>query len=81
MYYCKHCGAKASTISGLTSASCPRHPSGANKGKHVLYEGGEKSQYDCKYCGKSASTIANLTASSCQRHPAGANKGKHEAAI
>jgi hypothetical protein len=76
----KYCGTKASSIGSLTASSCPRHPSGANKGKHVLYEGPEKAKYECKYCGASASSISSLTGSSCPRHPLGSNKGKHEAA-
>ena len=36
--YCKYCGYKASSVSSLTSGSCLRHPNGANKGKHTLYE-------------------------------------------
>lgn len=56
---------------------CLRHPLGANRGKHKLYEGEEKSKYACKYCGTSKSSISNLTSASCRRHPDGANKGKH----
>jgi DNA-directed RNA polymerase subunit RPC12/RpoP len=80
-YYCKHCGTKASSISSLTGSSCSRHPNGANKGKHTLYEGGEKPRYECKHCGTGASSISSLTGSSCSRHPLGANKGKHEPAL
>lgn len=49
-YYCRYCRNKASSIASLTGSSCPRHPSGGNKGKHALYEGAEKSRYECKYC-------------------------------
>ena len=80
-FYCKYCGTKASSVSGLTASSCSRHPLGANKGKHNLYEGSEKPQYTCKYCGTKGSSISGLTASSCSRHPNGANKGKHEPAM
>jgi DNA-directed RNA polymerase subunit RPC12/RpoP len=80
-YYCKHCGTKASSISSLTSSICQRHPSGANKGKHALYEGTEKPKYNCKHCGTSASSLSSLTASLCQRHPLGINKGRHEPAL
>jgi len=73
-YYCKYCGASASSVSSLTAGSCSRNP--VKGGKHVLYEGSEKSQYVCKYCGIKASTISTLTAGTCYRHP---NKGgKHE---
>ena len=80
-YYCKYCGIKAASIASLTSSTCQRHPSGANKGKHAFYEGSEKPKYACKHCGSSASTISSLTASLCQRHPLGVNKGRHEPAL
>ncbi len=80
-YYCKYCGHKAASISSLTAAPCFRHPAGANKGKHALYEGDEKSEYDCKYCGTSSSSLSSLTAAPCFRHPLGVNKGKHEPAL
>lgn len=80
-FYCEYCGTKASSVSSLTASSCSRHPSGPNKGKHSLYQGGEKPQYTCKYCGTKASSISSLTASSCSRHPLGANKGKHAPAL
>lgn len=80
-YYCKYCGQKFPTISSLTSATCVRHPDGAHKGRHALYEGSEKSQYACKYCGQKFSTISSLTSGSCMRHPDGAYKGKHSPAL
>ena len=80
-FYCKYCGTKASSVSSLTSNSCSRHPDGPSRGKHVLYEGSEKSQYVCKYCGTKANTISSLTSNSCSRHPNGASKGKHEPAL
>lgn len=80
-FYCKYCGTKYPNVSSLTASSCHRHPNGAQKGKHALYEGSEKSQYVCKYCGTKYPSISSLTASSCPRHPNGANKGKHEPAI
>ena len=80
-FYCENCGTKSSSISGLTANSCHRHPLGAGKGKHKLYEGSEKSQYSCKYCGTSASSIMGLTGNSCHRHPNGAGKGKHAPAL
>ena len=80
-FYCKYCGHKSSSVVNLTAGSCPKHPLGPNKGKHVLYEGSEKSQYVCKYCGHKSSSIINLTNGSCPRHPNGANNGKHEPAI
>ena len=80
-YYCEYCGAKYSSVSGLTAGSCSRHPNGPHKGKHKLYEGSEKSQYVCKYCGTKYSSLSGLTAGSCARHPNGSNKGKHSPAL
>jgi len=80
-YHCKYCGNSASSVSSLTSAACFRHPDGPNKGKHALYEGGEKSQYTCKNCGNKFSSLSSLTSSACFRHPDGANKGKHAPAL
>jgi len=80
-YYCEYCGTESSTVSSLTLRSCHKHPSGANKGNHKLYEGGEKAQYTCKYCGTIKSSIINLTSGSCHRHPNGANKGYHLPAL
>jgi len=76
-YYCRNCGQRFSSIASLTAASCFRHPDGAYKGKHQLYEGSEKSRYTCKYCGQTYSSISSLTAGSCFRHPNGSYKGKH----
>lgn len=80
-YYCEYCGAKYSNVSSLTTCSCPRHPNGPNRGKHKLYEGGEKSKYTCKYCGVQYSSLATLTTCSCPRHPNGSNRGKHAPAL
>ena len=41
-FYCEYCGYKSNSVSTLTNGYCPRHPDG--RGKHKLYEGGEKSQ-------------------------------------
>ena len=51
------------------------------KGKHKLYEGGEKSDYFCKYCGNKYHTIASLTNGHCIKHPNGPNKGYHSPAL
>ena len=80
-YYCKHCGFKATSIASLTAATCQRHPNGAYKGKHALYQGAEKSKYECQHCGASAPSLSSLTAATCQRHPLGAYKGRHEPAL
>lgn len=81
IYCCLHCGTKNTSVSSLTSLSCTRHPDGPNKGKHVLYEGSEKSQYTCKFCGTKSPSISSLTAISCTKHPSGSNKGKHIPAL
>lgn len=78
-FYCEYCGAKYSSISFLTSGSCPNHPDG--RGKHKLYEGGEKSEYFCKYCGTKNKSLQSLTNGYCPRHPNGTNKGKHAPAL
>ena len=80
-YYCKYCGHKTTSVNSLTASLCQRHPAGPAKGRHALYEGGEKATYTCKYCGLKSSSIASLTSSKCQRHPAGAQKGRHEPAL
>ena len=43
-YYCEYCGKKFPDVRQLTSATCPRHPDGSNKGRHKLYEGSEKQE-------------------------------------
>lgn len=76
-FYCEYCGHKAASVAALTAADCFRHPEGAYKGKHKLYEGSEKEQYTCKYCGIKRESIAALVNGSCYRHPGGIYKGKH----
>jgi len=80
-FYCKYCGNAYSSVQSLTSTTCPRHPDGVGKGRHVLYEGEEAPEYTCKYCGKRASTIASLTSTTCPRHPDGNGKGRHSPAL
>lgn len=80
-YYCKYCGYKANSIATLTANKCLRHPNGALKGCHVLYEGAEKDEYVCKYCGRKASDLKTLTANKCLRHPNGSLKGNHSPAL
>ena len=80
-FYCEYCGKKFTSIPQLTSSFCPKHPDGFSKGKHKLYEGGEKSQYFCKYCGQKYSDLRSLTSSNCTRHPNGAGGGKHSPAL
>ena len=47
--------------------SCRNSPNG----KHIPYEGDEKSKYVCKYCGHSSSSITSLTMGSCRNSPTG----------
>jgi len=80
-YYCAYCGYKASSVRALTTSKCMRHPDGALKGVHVLYEGAEKEEYVCRHCGCKASSLRALTAGKCMRHPKGAFKGCHSPAL
>ncbi|WP_010249553.1 hypothetical protein [Myroides injenensis] len=80
-YFCEYCGSKFANIQSLTACSCRLHPLGQHKGKHKLYEGGQKAQYFCKYCGAKFSALTTLTNLSCQRHPQGQHKGKHSPAL
>ena len=80
-YCCKYCGHKPTSVNSLTASLCQRHPDGPAKGRHALYEGGEKATYVCKYCGLKSTSIASLTSSKCQRHPSGPEKGRHEPAL
>jgi DNA-directed RNA polymerase subunit RPC12/RpoP len=79
-YYCQYCGQEHSSVRGLTSGWCNRHPEGS-KNHHSLYEGSEKNEYTCKYCGIKNRSIRNLTSGWCNRHPKGANKGHHVPAL
>lgn len=72
--YCKLCGKEFKNIKDLSSNSCKKHPQGTYSGKHILYEGSAKTQYECVYCGKAAKTIAELTSNKCKHNP---NKGYH----
>ncbi|HIZ69347.1 MAG TPA: hypothetical protein H9966_05600 [Candidatus Prevotella avicola] len=80
-YYCEYCGHKFPDVRSLTSASCPRHPDGSNKGRHKLYEGSEKTKYTCKYCGKQFPSIMVMVGGQCVNHPKGTNKGPHAPAL
>ena len=59
-FYCEYCGEAFSNPRNLTIQNCMRHPNGTLKGKHKLYEGGEKSTYICKYCGNIKSQLLKL---------------------
>lgn len=80
-FYCEYCGRKFSSVSSLTATNCLKHPLGAGKGWHKLYEGKEKSRYTCKYCGISFSSISAMAAANCPRHPDGSHKGTHAPAL
>jgi len=55
-----YCGYKANSVSTLTAGKCLRHPNGALKGCHVLYEGTEKDEYVCKCCGRKTPELRTL---------------------
>jgi predicted nucleic acid-binding Zn ribbon protein len=80
-FYCEYCGKSFKNVAHLTSDACKKHPNGFWKGKHKLYEGGEKSQYTCKYCGKQFSNLVSLTSDTCKKHPDGFWKGTHAPAL
>lgn len=80
-YLCEYCGTPSPSITMLTSMTCPRHPKGANQGKHKLYEGGEKRIYTCKYCGTTNPSLVNLTSMKCPHHPDGHSNGFHSPAL
>lgn len=80
-FYCEYCGKRYPSVQQLTNGLCPRHPDGSNRGKHKLYEGGEKKKYTCKHCGKEYPTIAAMVIGPCPRHPMGSNHGKHAPAL
>jgi hypothetical protein len=80
-FYCENCGAKSSSVASLLTGTCFRHPTGANQGKHSLYQGSEKAQYYCKYCGSKSSSISGLSTGSCFRHPKGSYLGMHSPAL
>ena len=78
---CKYCGMNFSCVNVLTSGTCGRHPNGPHKGRHALYEGGDKSQYICKYCGMKFTNLTVLCSQTCGRHPNGPHKGRHSPAL
>lgn len=80
-FYCEYCGLKFPSVQTLTSGTCSKHPNGANKDKHSLYQGSEKSKYTCKYCGLQFPNLVTLTAGICSKHPNGNNKGRHSPAL
>lgn len=80
-FYCKYCGNSFSDVRTLTAFMCPHHPNGPGKGKHVLYQGGEKEEYTCEYCGQRFRNFHTLVSFTCPRHPNGPGKGKHSPAL
>ncbi len=74
-YFCKYCGKEAESSNALLSGSCPKHPNGKMKGRHVLYEGGVKKEYVCIYCGKKSPKISMLVSGHCAKHPNGIMEG------
>ena len=77
--YCKYCGTSARDARTLLNGWCPKHPSGPSKGKHALYEGGERSEYVCVYCGTKNRSLSSLLNGWCPKHPDGPSRGKHVA--
>lgn len=80
-FFCEYCGQEYNSVFQLTNATCRNHPNGPYKGKHKLYEGGEKSMYTCKYCGQQYRSLFQLTGATCRNHPDGPYKGKHSPAL
>ena len=70
-FYCELCGAEYSNPKDLLNNSCLKNKVGSTIGRHVLYEGGEKSIYTCRYCGKQYSSIKDMVFNSCPRREFG----------
>ena len=70
-FYCELCGAEYSNPKDLLNNSCLKNRVGSTIGRHVLYEGGEKSIYTCRYCGKQYSSIKDMVFNSCLRREFG----------
>ena len=70
-FYCELCGAEYSNATDLLNNSCLKNKVGSTIGRHVLYEGGEKSIYTCRYCGKQYSSIKDMVINSCPRREFG----------
>jgi uncharacterized Zn-finger protein len=80
-FYCKYCGVSFTSVYSLTHNYCSQNPAGKSGQPHVLYEGGEKSQYTCKFCGQKFSTLHSLTHNYCTKHPEGKTGQHHEPAL
>ena len=70
-FYCELCGADFSNPQDLLNNSCLKNKVGSTIGRHVLYEGGEKSSYTCRYCGQQYSSIKDMVFNSCPRREFG----------
>ena len=75
--YCKNCGRSFPDVRAMAGGMCQYHPDGSFKGRHVLYEGSEKTKYTCKYCGRRFHDIHAMAGVKCQYHPDGSFKGNH----
>ena len=82
-YYCENCGVKSDDPRSLLSSSCFESPNGPGKGKHVLYQGNEKSEYRCKFCGNKFTNLRTLCTTSCFKNPniSGKGYGHHKPAL
>jgi hypothetical protein len=70
-FYCELCGAVFSSPKALLENSCLRNRVGSTIGRHVLYEGGEKSIYTCRYCGQQYSSIKDMVYNGCPKREFG----------
>ena len=70
-FYCELCGAVFSSPKALLENSCLRNRVGSTIGRHVLYEGGEKSIYTCRYCGQQYSSIKDMVYNGCPKRAFG----------
>lgn len=70
-FYCELCGAVFSSPKALLENSCLKNRVGSTIGRHVLYEGGEKSIYTCRYCGQQYSSIKDMVYNGCPRREFG----------
>lgn len=72
IFLCKNCGSQYGSISLLTLNNCKN-----TNGKHQLYEGKIKSQYNCKFCGSKYNSMFQMTINNCKKSPT----GKHQPAL
>ncbi len=72
-YYCTCCGMSYRSPQDVLLNNCNK----SKTGRHVLYEGEEKSLYTCKYCGRQFRSIRDMTINVCQRNPSGGRMAPH----